>query len=116
MNFEFILTSDFEKSVKRLNKKYSSFKNDLSEFLKSLRENPFQGDILIPGVRKIRLQIKSKGKGKSGGARVITYTVVISELEGQIYLLDIYDKNDSESVDHEILKKMVFDLENGNNN
>ena len=30
-----------------------------------------QGDELSPGIRKIRLAIVSKGKGKSGGARVM---------------------------------------------
>lgn len=58
-----------------------------------------QGDELSPGIRKIRMAITSKGRGKSGGARVITYTIVIAENEGSVYLIDIYDKADYSTVD-----------------
>ncbi len=75
MSYNINVTSDFAKSVKRLNKKYPSFKNDYAKFLNSLKENPFQGVELYPGIRKVRLQIRSKGKGKSGGARVISFNV-----------------------------------------
>lgn len=42
--------------------------------------------------------ISSKGKGKSHGARVITYTTIISVEEGVITLLTIYDKAEQESI------------------
>lgn len=73
--------------------------------------NPFQGDELTSGIRKIRLTIKSKGKGKSGGARVITYTIVISENMGQVYMIDLYDKADYSTVDVNIIKQIIRDLE-----
>jgi hypothetical protein len=44
---------------------------------------------LAKGLRKIRLSIASKGKGKSGGARVISYFITS---DGEIWLLAIYDK------------------------
>lgn len=64
-------------------------KSDLENLIISLEENPMQGDELSPGIRKIRMAITSKGRGKSGGARVITYTIVIAENEGSVYLIDI---------------------------
>ena len=64
-------------------------------------------DELSPGIRKIRLAIVSKGKGKSGGARVITYTICASESEGRVYLVDVYDKSDFSTVSVSILKKII---------
>lgn len=107
MKFEIIPTPTFEKSLKKLAKRYRSIKSDISEFVKSLQENPLQGDELTPGIRKVRMAIKSKGKGKSAGARVITYSVVVSENEGEIYLIDIYDKSDFSTVDVDKLKEIV---------
>lgn len=111
MNFEVIPTPDFEKSFKALAKKYRSIRNDILEFSKSLERNPFQGDELSPGIRKIRMAITSKGRGKSGGARVITYTVLISEKEGNVFLIDIYDKADFSTVDVDLIKKIIAELE-----
>lgn len=110
MLFEIIPTPTFEKSLKALAKRHRSLKQDITDFLKSLIENPFQGDELSPGIRKIRMAITSKGRGKSGGVRVITYTVVLAENEGEIYLMDIYDKSDFSTVDVKIIKDMIVDL------
>lgn len=77
----------------------------MKDFIESLEKNPMQGDELSPGIRKIRLAIVSKGKGKSGGARVITYTICASESEGRVYLVDVYDKSDFSTVSVSILKK-----------
>ena len=110
MNFEVIPTPDFEKSFKSLAKRHRSLKTDFRDFTKGLKQNPFQGDELTPGIRKIRMAITSKGRGKSGGARVITYTVMALEDSGEIFLLDIYDKNDFSTVDVPTLQKIVKDL------
>ena len=110
MNFEVIPTPDFERSFKSLAKRHRSLKADFLSFTKELQQNPFQGDELTPGIRKIRMAITSKGRGKSGGARVITYTVVALEDAGEVYLLDIYDKNDFSTVDVSTLQKIVNDL------
>jgi hypothetical protein len=53
---------------------------------------------------KIRIAIKSKGTGKSGGARVITYVVTENQ---EIYLLTIYDKSEFGTVDDETLKQII---------
>lgn len=107
MNFDIIPTPDFERSFKALAKRHRSLKDDMLDFSRSLRENPFQGVELSPGIRKIRMAIASKGKGKSGGARVITYTVLAAEMEGRIYLMGIYDKSDFSTVDLSVLKEIA---------
>lgn len=110
MSFEIKTTTRFERSAKALMKRYRSLKADLGELITLLEKNPMQGDELTPGVRKIRMAISSKGRGKSGGARVITYTIVVAENEGRVYLIDIYDKADYSTVNVDIIKKMVDDL------
>ena len=110
MNFEIIPTPDFEKSFKALAKRHRSLKQDFREFSEELKKNPFQGDELSPGIRKIRMAIASKGRGKSGGARIITYTVVTLEESGEIYLIDIYDKSDYSTVELSTLQKIIKDL------
>ena len=111
MNFDIIPTPDFERSFKALAKRHRSLKQDLLDFSRSLQDNPFQGVELSPGIRKIRMAIASKGKGKSGGARVITYTIVAAEMEGRVYLMNIYDKSDFSTVDISVLKNIVRGLE-----
>ena len=69
-----------------------------------------QGVELCPGIRKIRMAITSKGRGKSGGARVITYTLLLAENEGRVYLIDIYDKADYSTVDVTAIQKIVNEL------
>lgn len=110
MNFKTLTIPHFDKAIKALAKRHKSLKDDLILFRKSLEENPFQGTELSPGIRKIRLAITSKGKGKSGGARVITYTVFASEVNGKVYLIDIYDKSDYSTIDTKIIQSIISDL------
>ena len=111
MSFEISTTPEFENQAKSLQKRHRSFKNDLKDFVISLKENPFQGVELSPGIRKIRMAITSKGRGKSGVARVITYTVVTAETDGRVYLMNVYDKSDFSTVELSVLKEIVRDLE-----
>lgn len=110
MNFNITATEDFKRSFKKIGKRHRSLGEDFKEFRKSLIENPFQGVELSPGIRKIRMSITSKGKGKSGGARVITYTVLVSEDSGDIYLIDIFDKADFSTVDKDLIKRIIEEL------
>lgn len=110
MSFNVNVTSDFAKAVKRLNKKYPSFKRDYACFLESIAENPFQGVELYPGIRKIRMQIKSKGKGKSGGARVITFNVLVDDEDGDVYLLLLYDKEEASTVDVGVVRELIHEM------
>jgi len=85
----------FDKQTKRLAKKYPSLKNDLAELIEKLANDPEQGTALGNNFYKVRLAIASEGKGKSGGARVITYLKII---ETTVYLASIYDKADKSTI------------------
>lgn len=109
MSYSIKVTSNFAKEAKRLAKKYPSFKKDYEEFKNSLQENPLLGDELTPGIRKIRLAIRSEGKGKSGGARVITFNVLAEQQNGMVVLVLIYDKSDFSTVDVNTVKELIRD-------
>ena len=103
MNYKIVLDRTFEKEVKQLAKRYPSLKSDIKALRDEILANPTAGTDLGGGLRKIRMRIASKGKGKSGGARVITFTVVVAVEETEINLLYIYDKAEPKSVSaHEI--------------
>ena len=76
MNYSIIATHKFEKEIKRLIKKFPSLKKEYAALIAKLKNNPATGTPLGDNCYKIRLAIASKNKGKSGGARVITYVVV----------------------------------------
>ena len=98
MNWTIEFTEEFARGAKILKKRYKSFKHDLEDFKDSIAKNPFQGAELVPGIRKVRMAIESKGKGKAGGARVITLTYYVSEGSGKVHFLIIYDKSDADTV------------------
>ena len=102
MNFE--VAHEFEKALKRLAKKYPSLKADYLAFLSELEKNPMMGDEIFPHCRKVRIAIKSKGKGKSGGGRIIFYFEVI---EDKIVLLFIYDKAEMENVQSSYIEQIL---------
>ena len=104
MSYRVIPVEKFKKEAKRLVKKYPSLKNELNELSSLLQENPTAGTSLGNNSYKIRIAIKSKGTGKSGGARVITYVVIENK---EVYLLTIYDKTDLDSVDDATLRKII---------
>ncbi|MDZ7606015.1 MAG: addiction module toxin RelE [Cyclobacteriaceae bacterium] len=92
-----LTTSTFEHDLKRLAKRYKSLFEDLAEFKKELIENPEIGADLGKGLRKVRLAIKSKHRGKSGGGRIITYTVLVTDDAVNILLVTMYDKSEESS-------------------
>ena len=112
MSFEIRTLENFDRQAKRLAKHYASFRDDYKILLEELQKNPIAGSDLGGGIRKVRMAIASKGKGKSGGARVITFTadVIIHSCDGELLLLSIYDKSEQSTIsDKEIkrLKKLV---------
>lgn len=104
MSYKVLTTTSFERQYKKLAKKYPSLKTDILALRSSLMDAPKQGSPLGQNTYKIRLAISSKGKGKSGGARVITYLHVI---ETSVYLLTIYDKSDQEIISNEELEILL---------
>jgi len=111
MSYNVLPSEKFKKEAKRLVKKFPSLKQELTDLGKVLSSNPESGTPLGNNAYKIRIAIKSKGKGKSGGARVITY--VISENQ-EIYLLTIYDKSEFDSIDDKVIKNIVKTLVHDN--
>ena len=107
MSYSVIPIAKFKKEAKRLVKKYPSLKNELTELNLSLISNPTLGTPLGNNAYKVRIAIKSKGAGKSGGGRVITY--VITEDEG-IYLLTIYDKGELDTIDDNTLRRIIKNI------
>ena len=107
MNYKIEASSYFVHEAKRLAKHYPSFKNDYREFLETLKENPWQGVDLGNGIRKIRLKIASKGKGKAGGARAITMNMIIDEVNMKIRFLLLYDKKDADNFDERALEAAI---------
>lgn len=97
----------FEKQAKRLIKKYSSLKIELIELVQELKENPQQGSAIGRSCFKIRIAISSKGKGKSGGARIITNIVISEET---VFLLSIYDKSEKDSLSDKELIELLKNI------
>lgn len=95
MSYKVIPTPDFKKLFKKLAKKFPSLKADLQKLINTISEDPATGTNLGHNLYKIRMAISSKGKGKSGGARVITFLVTDDQ---EIYLVYIYDKNQLENL------------------
>ena len=96
----------FDKQLKRLVKKFPSLKAEFSRLLEELEDNPEMGIVLVNQCYKIRLAIASKGKGKSGGARIITHLQVV---DNSVFLLAIYDKSEQENIsDKEINYLLSF--------
>ena len=88
MSYNIVLTENFKKTAKKLQKKYPSLKRELEELGKNLSENPYTGTNLGNNIYKIRLAIKSTGKGKRGGARVLSHVKIVNEM---VYLFSIYN-------------------------
>ena len=105
MSYNIYTTDFFDKELKKLAKKYPSIKADYKVLIDSLKEVPKQGQPLGKDCYKIRLAITSKGKGKSGGCRIIICVKIIAN---SVYLLSIYDKSDIET----ITEKKIIELIN----
>ena len=95
---------------KRLMKKYHSLLHDFDVWKQELKNNPLAGDDLGAGVRKIRMAINSKGKGKSGGARILTLNILLDPATMDITLLTIYDKGEISNVNDDYIKFLVENL------
>lgn len=95
MSYKVIVSESFKKHFKAIHKKHRSLKSDVLKLVELLEKNPIQGTPIGKDCYKIRLAISSKGKGKSGGSRVITCLKIENNT---IYLLAIFDKSEKESI------------------
>jgi len=108
------VTKNFKLAAKPLLKKYPSLQKDLLNLESELLTNPTQGTSLGHNAYKIRLKISSKGKGKSGGARVISLVetsliaeVNVTEEQITVNLITIYDKSDTATISDKELKELI---------
>ena len=99
-----ITSENFEKDAKRLLKKYKSLASEIAILIDSLAATPTQGTALGRNCYKIRLSIESKGKGKRGGARIITCVVALKE---EVILLSIYDKAEQSDISDSELERIL---------
>ncbi|HBE42417.1 MAG TPA: hypothetical protein DDW27_14680 [Bacteroidales bacterium] len=104
MSYNVVTIPPFDRQLKRLAKKYHSLKNELAELGRKLEENPVMGKPIGQNCYKIRLAISSKGKGKRGGARIITYVYTAGDT---IYMLAIYDKSEQNNISDKELNELL---------
>lgn len=104
MSYKVIAIPHFEKELKRLVKKYPSLKTEYIELVRGLQQKAETGVFIGNSCYKIRLAISSKGKGKSGGARVISHIQISDSI---VYLLSIYDKSDQENISDKDLRELL---------
>jgi len=104
MLYSVITVPRFDREMKHLLKKYASLKGEYETLVEELEENPEKGIPLGNNIYKIRLAIASKGRGKSSGARVITY---LKTEQGNVYLLSIYDKGERETISDKEIKDIL---------
>lgn len=106
-NFEVRSIATFDRQLKALAKKHASLKRDYAALLDELERDPFIGTALGNACYKVRMAITSKGRGKSGGARVILHIVV---REHRVWLLAIYDKADIDSIPMKEVKLLLKEV------
>jgi mRNA-degrading endonuclease RelE of RelBE toxin-antitoxin system len=106
MSYKIDLTSNFKKEAKKLTKKYPSLKIELESLFSKLEENPALGTPLGNDIYKIRIAIDSKNKGKSGGARVLSFVKVT---ETTVLLFSIYSKGDIDNLSDREIKALIKD-------
>jgi mRNA-degrading endonuclease RelE of RelBE toxin-antitoxin system len=104
MSYNVVTIPPFDRQIKRLARKFPSLKIEYARLIESLEVNPIQGNAIANSCYKIRIAIKSKGKGKSGGARIITHIQVV---ENNVFLLAIYDKSEQEDITDKEIKYLL---------
>lgn len=107
MSYKIFLSEGFQKRAKRLSKKFPSLKEELLKLIENLENNPLEGISMGNGFYKIRLAVKSKGTGKRGGLRVVTYVYIIKK---SVVLFTIYDKSEQTDVTDKELKAFLNEL------
>jgi mRNA-degrading endonuclease RelE of RelBE toxin-antitoxin system len=108
MKFNVLSISPFDRQLKRLTKKFPSLKAEYAALVDELEENPEKGTPMGDNCFKIRLAIASKGRGKSGGARVITHIYIENET---VFLLAIYDKSEQADISDKELRELLAEIE-----
>lgn len=104
MSYKIELTPNFKKEAKKLIKRYVSLRTEIADLGKELAENPKIGTHLGNDVYKIRIAIASKNKGKSGGARIISFVKIIDDT---VFLLSIYSKSEKDTISDKEIEELL---------
>ncbi len=107
MSYRVDTTPNFEREAKRLIKKYRSLNNEIYTLIESLENEPKQGTHIGDNIYKIRLAVKSKGKGKRGGARVITKVKIIDKM---VYMFSIYSKGEKDDISDKEIEELIKEI------
>ena len=106
MSYKVIITSEFAKEAKRIAKKHVGIKTDIAKLIADIAINPTMGTELGHNFYKVRMSISGTNKGKSGGARIITYVILDEET---VLLTEIYLKSEHSSADITVLIQRLTD-------
>lgn len=108
------ITKSFKRQAKPLLKKFSSLNKELVQLENDLIDNPKLGKPLGNDSYKIRIAVKSKGKGKRGGLRIISHIdteiIGVIEIVGEIVivnLISIYDKSETVTISDKELIELI---------
>jgi mRNA-degrading endonuclease RelE of RelBE toxin-antitoxin system len=104
MSYKVISTKHFTKELKRIAKKHKAIKADVLKLIEELEVEPTKGVDIGGNYYKIRLSISGTNKGKSGGARVITFVILVEEA---VYLTEVYLKSERETADTDVIGKRL---------
>jgi mRNA-degrading endonuclease RelE of RelBE toxin-antitoxin system len=103
-----IVCDSFRRQAKKLSKRYKSLPADIQKIVDSLKLEARTGTPLSGNAYKIRVAISSKKKGKSGGARIISYAYIEKET---VYLMAIYDKSEIDNLSDLELSLLIKEVE-----
>jgi mRNA-degrading endonuclease RelE of RelBE toxin-antitoxin system len=106
MSFKVKTTPNFDKELRRITKKHRGIVDSVSKLIDDLENDPLIGTHLGQNLYKIRLAISGTNKGKSGGARVITYVAISNEV---VYLAEIYLKSEHDTTDNALVMQRLKD-------
>jgi mRNA-degrading endonuclease RelE of RelBE toxin-antitoxin system len=106
MSYSVELSPNFKKEAKKLSQKYPSLKLELANLFTLLEQNPTLGTPLGNDIYKIRLSIASKNRGKSGGARVLSFVKVT---QTTVLLFSIYSKGDIDNLTDKQIQRLIKD-------
>ena len=107
MSYNVVVSEEATKEIKRLRKKYRLFKIDFADWLTTLEDTPTQGEPLGKDCYKVRLAIRDKNKGKSGGARAI---ICVKVIDKRVIIMAVYDKSELDSLQDKELEERLKNL------
>jgi mRNA-degrading endonuclease RelE of RelBE toxin-antitoxin system len=113
MTFKFAITPRFDRTLRRLKKRYPRIAGDLANALADIESNPTLGTVIPKDyqIRKARVASSDMKKGKRGGFRILYKLSSEEETDDLIAtLLFIYSKTDQSDVTSAFLEALSEDV------